>query len=141
MADVGPAPPAATDGPVGAAAAVPVRYTDEMTAFVKGLQPSVQDGELRALFEPCGGLKDVRPVRNPEGMCRGFAYVDFETEVRRAWGRAHEQGPKADDTHSHTESEPDFSCQDTPTSLAGNVHAGQVERRQADPALCVPLVL
>eukprot|EP00955_Chlamydomonas_euryale_P011460 123347-Chlamydomonas_euryale.AAC.1 len=68
---------AASDAPSTSAA---VRYTDENTAYVKGLQPGVQDAELRALFEPCGGLAGVRPVRDPAGACRGFAYVEFDSE-------------------------------------------------------------
>ncbi|KAG1673451.1 hypothetical protein FOA52_002217 [Chlamydomonas sp. UWO 241] len=76
---------AAGSGAGEAAAAAPPAaprtiYTDEMTVFVKGLWPAVTDAELAALFEPCGGLKEVRTVRDAEGLCRSFAYVDFSTQ-------------------------------------------------------------
>lgn len=40
----------------------PVVFTDECTAFVRGLDSKVTDAELQALLAPCGDVKDVRIV-------------------------------------------------------------------------------
>ena len=37
-----------------------VVYTDEKTAFVKGLHPDVQQSDLEGAFESCGDLRSVR---------------------------------------------------------------------------------
>ena len=51
-------------------------YTDECTAFVRGLPQDIEDGELDEVFADCGGLKDIRITRDPQtgqakvGFCR-----------------------------------------------------------------------
>ena len=39
-------------------------YTDECTAFVRGLPQNIEDGELDEVFADCGGLKDIRITRD-----------------------------------------------------------------------------
>ena len=41
-------------------------YTDECTAFVRGLPQSVEDSELKAVFADCGDLKEIRITRDPQ---------------------------------------------------------------------------
>ena len=41
-------------------------YTDECTAFVRGLQPNMEEGDLEALFVNCGNIKAVRITRDPQ---------------------------------------------------------------------------
>lgn len=40
----------------------PVVFTDECTAFVRGLDSKVTEAELQTLLAPCGDIKDVRIV-------------------------------------------------------------------------------
>lgn len=49
------------------------------TVFVKHLAMSVTEGDLRGIFEPCGGLLSVRLMKKPNGESKGFAYLDFAT--------------------------------------------------------------
>lgn len=46
----------------GAAQSQPVIFTDECTAFVRGIDNKVTEDELRGLLAPCGEIKDVRLV-------------------------------------------------------------------------------
>ncbi len=41
-------------------------YTDECTAFVRGLPQNLEDGELDELFADSGGLKDIRIQRDSQ---------------------------------------------------------------------------
>ena len=41
-------------------------YTDECTAFVRGLQQDVEEGDLESLFADCGNIKAVRITRDPQ---------------------------------------------------------------------------
>ena len=41
-------------------------YTDECTAFVRGLPQNIADGELDELFDDCGGLKEIRITRDSQ---------------------------------------------------------------------------
>ena len=41
-------------------------YTDQCTAFVRGLPQNVEEGELEAIFADTGGVKDVRITRDHE---------------------------------------------------------------------------
>lgn len=58
--------PAAISQPAAASAAAaqgpPVIFTDECTAFVRGLDNKVKEEELRTLLAPCGEIKGVRLV-------------------------------------------------------------------------------
>ena len=46
----------------GASAQTPVMFTDECTAFIRGLDSKVTEAELKGLLSPCGDIKDVRIV-------------------------------------------------------------------------------
>eukprot|EP01083_Nonionella_stella_P247737 858594_1 len=48
------------------------------TAFVVNLPRKVENKELHEIFSKHGTIKDIRIQRNDRGMCRGFAYVEFE---------------------------------------------------------------
>ena len=39
-------------------------FTDECTAFVRGLDAKVTEAELKQLLAPCGEVKDVRLVKD-----------------------------------------------------------------------------
>ena len=41
-------------------------YTDECTAFVRGLQQDVEEGDLESLFADCGDIKAVRITRDAQ---------------------------------------------------------------------------
>ncbi|CAG9463622.1 unnamed protein product [Pedinophyceae sp. YPF-701] len=68
----------------------PVRqwHDDSNTVFVKGIKAEVTSDTLRGLFEPVGGLKEVRMVmdKHHPDRHRGCAYVEFEAKdnVERA---------------------------------------------------------
>lgn len=48
-------------------------YTDEHTAFVKGLPYTCNEDDVRAVFSACGEVKGVRFVRDREtGKFKGF---------------------------------------------------------------------
>ncbi|GAX74832.1 hypothetical protein CEUSTIGMA_g2278.t1 [Chlamydomonas eustigma] len=68
------------EGTAEEAAAAAKRFRDERTVFVKGLRMNLRDGELDLFFQPCGGLKEVRLMRDGDGRFRGFAYVEFSTD-------------------------------------------------------------
>eukprot|EP00877_Chromochloris_zofingiensis_P003341 jgi/Chrzof1/13007/Cz07g16070.t1 len=55
-------------------------YTDEHTAFVKGIGTGVSQEQLVQLFAPCGGLKSIRLAVTDHGKSRGYAYVEFEAD-------------------------------------------------------------
>ncbi|KAG2484382.1 hypothetical protein HYH03_016798 [Edaphochlamys debaryana] len=54
------------------------RYSDQQTAFIKGLRHKVQDAGFEAFLKQHvpDGIKTVRIVRDQEGMAKGFAYVE-----------------------------------------------------------------
>ena len=41
-------------------------YTDECTAFVRGLPQNIEDGQLDEVFADCGGLKEIRITRDAQ---------------------------------------------------------------------------
>ena len=50
------------------------------TLYVGGLEESVNEGVLHAVFIPFGNVKDVNiPMDNAAGTHRGFGFVEFET--------------------------------------------------------------
>jgi RNA recognition motif-containing protein len=51
---------------------------DPKTLYVLGLTEAATKEGIRALFEPCGAVADVRLMRDREGALRGFCYVEFE---------------------------------------------------------------
>ncbi|CAD7704932.1 unnamed protein product [Ostreobium quekettii] len=55
-------------------------YSDNLTVYVRGITLDTEDSQLEELFKPCGGLKEVRHMRNPSGTSRGYAYVEFESK-------------------------------------------------------------
>lgn len=52
--------------------------------YVASLARSVKEGDLRKLFEPFGTVTGVRIPQDDKGLCKGFAFVEFENDVRRA---------------------------------------------------------
>ncbi|KAL3153941.1 hypothetical protein ABBQ32_013502 [Trebouxia sp. C0010 RCD-2024] len=53
-------------------------FTDECTAFVRGLDNKVTEAELKQLLAACGQVKDVRLVMDKAtGRPKGFGYVEF----------------------------------------------------------------
>lgn len=46
----------------GASGQAPVVFTDECTAFIRGLDSKVTESELKGLLSPCGDIKDIRIV-------------------------------------------------------------------------------
>ncbi|VDP89122.1 unnamed protein product [Echinostoma caproni] len=53
---------------------------EKRTVFVSNLDYSVNEEQLRAIFESCGKLSSVRLVRDYAGRSKGYAYVEFEEE-------------------------------------------------------------
>ena len=49
--------------------------------FVAGVSRSVSENELRDLFAKHGSVLGVRLVRNPDGVHRGFAFVEMATQA------------------------------------------------------------
>lgn len=54
---------------------------DECSVFVSNLSYTLQEPEakLRALFQACGPLQNVRPVFSNKGSFKGYCYVQFES--------------------------------------------------------------
>lgn len=50
--------------------------------YVASLAKSVKEGDLRKLFEPFGTVTGVRIPQDDKGLCKGFAFVEFENDVR-----------------------------------------------------------
>ncbi|KAK9813405.1 hypothetical protein WJX73_006344 [Symbiochloris irregularis] len=74
-----PPPPSTTPAPADAAPGKEV-YSDEKTAFVRGLHPDVKKEDLADLFAECGDLKSVRVIYDRlTSQSKGFAYVEFGT--------------------------------------------------------------
>jgi len=59
-------------------------YTDECTAFVRGLPQSIEDGELKAVFADCGDLKEIRITRDPQtGRPKVYVFSGFAVLLTR----------------------------------------------------------
>uniref|UniRef100_A0A8C2E8H9 Spliceosome associated factor 3, U4/U6 recycling protein n=1 Tax=Cyprinus carpio TaxID=7962 RepID=A0A8C2E8H9_CYPCA len=56
---------------------------DENCVFVSNLAFNLDDpeGKLRALFQGCGTVQQVRPVFSMNGVFRGYCYVQFEDRL------------------------------------------------------------
>lgn len=79
---------AAKSGQQGAAASSQRRgedtaeqRNDECSVFTSNLSYTLQEPEakLRALFEACGPLHNIRPVFSNKGSFKGYCYVQFES--------------------------------------------------------------
>mmetsp|Transcript_619 Transcript_619/g.1081 ORF Transcript_619/g.1081 Transcript_619/m.1081 type:complete len:735 (-) Transcript_619:802-3006(-) len=57
---------------------------DAYTVFLNNLPYTVTEDELRTLLNPYGHIAEVRIIRNANGMCRGYAYAEFESEESAA---------------------------------------------------------
>jgi len=53
---------------------------EECTVFVGNLSFNTEEDKLWDLFGACGTIKDVRIGKKPDGMSRGFAHIEFESE-------------------------------------------------------------
>ncbi|GAA5854941.1 hypothetical protein JCM9279_003579 [Rhodotorula babjevae] len=49
--------------------------------YVASLAKSVKEGDLRKLFEPFGTVTGVRIPQDDKGLCKGFAFVEFENDA------------------------------------------------------------
>ncbi|XP_054629894.1 squamous cell carcinoma antigen recognized by T-cells 3 isoform X1 [Dunckerocampus dactyliophorus] len=56
---------------------------DSNSVFVSNLTYTLEEPEakLRALFEPCGPIKQIRLVSSNKGSFKGYGYVEFESSV------------------------------------------------------------
>lgn len=54
---------------------------DECSVFISNLAYTLQEPEakLKALFEACGPLQNIRPVFSNKGSFKGYCYVQFES--------------------------------------------------------------
>lgn len=59
----------------------PEQRNDECSVFISNLSYTLQEPEakLRALFEACGPLQNIRPVFSNKGSFKGYCYVQFES--------------------------------------------------------------
>ncbi|GAA6048750.1 hypothetical protein JCM3770_003941 [Rhodotorula araucariae] len=48
--------------------------------YVASLAKSIKEGDLRKLFEPFGAVAGIRIPQDDKGLCKGFAFVEFEAE-------------------------------------------------------------
>lgn len=53
---------------------------DNSSVFISNLAYTLEEPEakLRTLFEPCGTIKQIRPVFSNKGTFKGYGYVQFE---------------------------------------------------------------
>ena len=51
--------------------------------YIANVARSVKEQDLRKLFETYGTVKGIRVPTDEQGVCKGFAFVEFEDEVRR----------------------------------------------------------
>ncbi|KRZ07117.1 Protein boule-like [Trichinella zimbabwensis] len=48
--------------------------------FVGGFPPATVEHDLRAFFDKCGTVKDVKIIRDQTGISKGYGFVTFETD-------------------------------------------------------------
>jgi RNA recognition motif-containing protein len=58
-----------------------------VTLYVGGLDPQVDDDQLRTIFGEFGPVAATRVVTGEDGCCRGFAYVTFADDLAAAKAR------------------------------------------------------
>lgn len=65
------------------AARTPDERNDSCSVFISNLAFNMEDpeGKLKAAFESCGTVVQVRPVFAAKGAFRGYCYVQFEDEL------------------------------------------------------------
>lgn len=63
--------------------AKPDQRKDSNSVFVSNLDFNLEDpeGKMKAAFEACGSIVEVRAVFTPKGTFRGYCYVQFEDEL------------------------------------------------------------
>lgn len=61
----------------------PELRNDSCSVFISNLSYTLEEPEakLRALFETCGSIKQIRPIFSNKGTFKGYGYVQFESEV------------------------------------------------------------
>ena len=50
------------------------------TVYVGNLNYNTEEGDLQQEFEQFGSIAGIRMGRNPDGMSKGFAFIEFENE-------------------------------------------------------------
>lgn len=86
------APPGFKRPQQGAAAAVeaaphreredkPELRNDSSSVFISNLAYTLKEPEekLRTMFEPCGPIRQIRPVFSTKGAFKGYCYIQFES--------------------------------------------------------------
>lgn len=58
-----------------------------MTLYIGGLDPRINENGLHGLFADFGLVTQTRLVTDDDGLCRGFAYVTFESDLAAAKAR------------------------------------------------------
>ncbi|KAM3611807.1 uncharacterized protein V6R79_024445 [Siganus canaliculatus] len=85
-----PPPPGAKKSQQGAAAAAqrpsddkPELRNDNSSVFISNLAYTLEEPEakLRTMFEPCGPIKQIRPIFSNKGTFKGYGYVQFEAPL------------------------------------------------------------
>lgn len=59
----------------------PELRNDNNSVFISNLAYTLEEPEakLRTMFEPCGTIKQVRPIFSPKGTFKGYCYIQFES--------------------------------------------------------------
>lgn len=59
----------------------PELRNDGSSVFISNLAYTLEEPEakLRTMFEPCGPIKQIRPVFSAKGTFKGYCYIQFES--------------------------------------------------------------
>lgn len=67
-----------------------------VTLYVGGLSSRFDEKRLSSLFDSYGELAETRLITDPDGSCRGFAYVTFADDLCAAKARVALDGKRVD---------------------------------------------
>lgn len=68
----------------------------QVTLYVGGLSSKCDEKQLSSLFDSYGELSETRLIMDPDGSCRGFAYVTFMDDLCAAKARVALNGKSVD---------------------------------------------
>ncbi|GAA5954263.1 hypothetical protein JCM8115_003354 [Rhodotorula mucilaginosa] len=88
--------------------------------YIANVARSVKEQDLRKLFEAYGTLKGIRVPTDQQGVCKGFAFVEFEDESSAQAALA---------LNNHELKKRHISVTVAEKRAAGTARAGQIERR------------